>query len=156
MDEEAHMGIMIRERVVGNTERHEGPEEPKLSEHSDGEHHEEGDESREEHDTEVVDDSHLGEVAEQELETEEDDEDVSDDEITVASVFGSDVDSVQAGDVLEEDPTATHDEGTSTSLSGDASVEGHEETEDAQPFQRLTGKRTHREETPSEEMRVRL
>ncbi|KAG2762403.1 hypothetical protein PC116_g9429 [Phytophthora cactorum] len=61
MDEEAHMGIMIRERVVGNTERHEGPEEPKLSEHSDGEHHEEGDESREEHDTEVVDDSHLGE-----------------------------------------------------------------------------------------------
>ncbi|KAG3188616.1 hypothetical protein PC128_g12119 [Phytophthora cactorum] len=155
MDEEAHMGIMIRERVVGNTERHEGPEEPELSEHSDGEHHEEGDESREEHDTEVVDDSHLGE-AEQELETEEDDEDVSDDEITVASVFGSDVDSVQAGDVLEEDPTATHDEGTSTSLSGDASVEGHEETEDAQPFQRLTGKRTHREETPSEEMRVRL
>ncbi|KAG3035872.1 hypothetical protein PC120_g594 [Phytophthora cactorum] len=67
MDEEEHVDIMIRERVVGNIERHEEPEEPEVSEHSDGEHHEEGDKRREEHDTEVVDgtevvdDSHLGE-----------------------------------------------------------------------------------------------
>ncbi|KAG3105624.1 hypothetical protein PC121_g374 [Phytophthora cactorum] len=149
MDEEEHVDIMIRERVVGNIERHEEPEEPEVSEHSDGEHHEEGDKRREEHDTEVVDgtevvdDSHLGEGKQS---------DTVDGEVAEQQEA---VDS-EAQSVTEEDSAATHDEGTSTSLSGDAGVEGHEETEDTQPFQRQTGKWTHRDETPSEEMRIHL